>query len=289
MSNFKGVSPIIMTLNNATSNANVFQYSFPSGSVNFKNNSIALQSVIIPYSWYNITSAYNNNSFQVIYPDGASTITKTYTLPDGFYQITDINNYLQAQMIAQGYFLVNAQNQNVYYIEIVPNGNLDKVQINCYQTPTSLPTGYAYGSSGTWGTNGLPSNVNQVPQIVISASNTFSTLIGFSAATYPSTATQTSTYSATSTIIPQLSNVASLICTCSLVNNILANPANTMNSIPITSTFGSQIIYAPTYLVKLNILDGNYNQLTFSFFDNNLNALKILDENITINLLIFKD
>ena len=77
------------------SNNNTFQYNFISGSFKIPEGSeIAISQATIPYSWYNITSNYNNNTFGIRWvTTGAST--QTFTLPDGFYTVSDLNAYIQ--------------------------------------------------------------------------------------------------------------------------------------------------------------------------------------------------
>ena len=54
-----------------------------------------LTSFQIPYSWYNITTRNNNDSFKIYWPTGTSTYSSfTVTLPDGFYTTTSLNAYI---------------------------------------------------------------------------------------------------------------------------------------------------------------------------------------------------
>ena len=89
-------------------------YKFPN-SVQFKDNFIAVSSVSMYYSWFNITTAYLNNYFTYNWTKVAVTTTYTITIPDGLYEITTLNDLLQFNFIEQGLYLVNADGQNVYY------------------------------------------------------------------------------------------------------------------------------------------------------------------------------
>ena len=54
---------------------------------------VMLSSAQIPYSFFNITSAYNNNRFTFSFPTGAGAGIYTnfnITIPDGFYTIEDL-------------------------------------------------------------------------------------------------------------------------------------------------------------------------------------------------------
>src|SRR5271156_4771982 len=53
-----------------------------------------LDNLTIYYSWFNIKLSLNNNEFQ--YTDGK--IVYNVTMPDGSYEISDINNYLHLQI-----------------------------------------------------------------------------------------------------------------------------------------------------------------------------------------------
>ena len=52
---------------------------------------IALSKLSIYYTWNNIRSSYNNNKFKV----SAPTWNEEFTLPDGSYNISDIQDYFQ--------------------------------------------------------------------------------------------------------------------------------------------------------------------------------------------------
>jgi len=83
-------SNVSNTLNNS------YVYNFIKGSFEIPENAeIMLTSFQIPYSWYNITSRYNN-SFKIYFPIGTNIYASyTVTLPDGFYTTTSLNAYIQ--------------------------------------------------------------------------------------------------------------------------------------------------------------------------------------------------
>ena len=69
----------------AGSNNNTYRYNFIQGSFNVPENSeLSISSVVVPYSFYNISAVYGNNSFSLSYPVNAGYTTITITLPDGF-------------------------------------------------------------------------------------------------------------------------------------------------------------------------------------------------------------
>jgi hypothetical protein len=266
----------LITLNSSnvsTTQTNTFNYSFPSGSVNFKNSRVAVQSIIIPYSWLNVNgTVYNNAALQLIFPVRISgsntTATLNLTIPNGFYTVSQLNSYLQSQMIAAGYYLVNGRSQNVYYLEIVANTQLNNAQLNCYVVPTILPGSYSYGATGTWGAAGVGSFStagNLVPQFV-TLSNNFGSLIGFASnTTFPASNASSTTVSTTSSLVPQITPVQSIYVGCSLVRNIYANPTNIVCNIPLTSAYSTNILYNSQEFVWLPILNGNFPNFTVQF------------------------
>ena len=52
---------------------------------------IALLSLSVYYTWKNITSSYNNNKFK----KSAPTWNDEFELPDGYYSISDIQDYFE--------------------------------------------------------------------------------------------------------------------------------------------------------------------------------------------------
>ena len=52
---------------------------------------IALSNLSIYYTWKNIKSSYNNNKFKM----SAPTWSEEFTLPDGSYSVSDIQDFLK--------------------------------------------------------------------------------------------------------------------------------------------------------------------------------------------------
>jgi len=290
-----GSSLITVNATNASgTQTNLYTYNFPSGSVNFKNAKIAVQSIIIPYSWLNVNGTfYNNASFNILMPvkiAGSTVIsTVSITIPNGFYTLQNINQYMQAQLVSNGYYLINGSSQNIFYIEFVVNTQLNNVQMNSYVVPTTLPSGYSYGATATWGVAGvgsLPSTANLVPQLQ-TLSNNFGSLIGFApSSTFPASNSSSTTVSTASTIVPQITPVQSVYCGVSLVRNKYSNPTNIIANIPLTSAYATNIIYAPQEFVWLPILNGNFPGFQVIFYDQLFNPLPIVDTNLTVNFIL---
>ena len=54
-------------------------------------NVIALSNLSIYYTWNNIKCSYNNNKFKI----SALTQNEEFTLPDGSYSVSDIQDYFE--------------------------------------------------------------------------------------------------------------------------------------------------------------------------------------------------
>ena len=55
------------------------------------NKNMALANLSIYYTWKNVKSTYNNNKFKI----SAPTWTETFDLPDGLYNISEIQDYIE--------------------------------------------------------------------------------------------------------------------------------------------------------------------------------------------------
>ena len=269
-------SNVVQGTNNST-----FQYNFISGSFNVPDNAeICISNMTVPYSWYNINASYYNNaSFQYTWTVLGVKTTYTIVLPNGYYSVTDINNYLQGQMVLAGQYLVDANGNNVYYISLQYNVTYYSVQLLCYAVPTSLPSGYVQPTSWL----GYPT-VASTPQLIVLANN-FGSIIGYTAGTYPAVV-QATNYSTISNTTPNGSPVNSLIVQCNLVSNDVTMPSNIIDSMPITSSYGTNINYQPSYEKWVKLKKGRYGNMIITLLDQNFNRLIALDPNVLITFLL---
>lgn len=263
-------------------NNNTYQYNFTGNSFRIeRGDEICLSSACIPYSWYNVTTTNNNKSFIFYFPTGSNTYnTYNITLPDGFYSATDINYYLQQICIANGLYLIDSSGKNIYYFTISYNQNYYAVQILALLVPTSLPSGFT--APANW--VGYPS-VSRTPYIEILSSNTFGSLIGYSAGTYGLNATTNQSF--TSNITPNATPVNSLILRCNIIDNAVTFPSDILEAIPISNvSFGSNINYQSSYEKWVKLNEGIYSNFTLSLTDQNFNPILARDSNSLFTLLI---
>ena len=78
--------------NSKTSEPNRFKYNLID-KLGFKNpnKNMALANLSIYYTWKNVKSLYNNNKFKI----SAPTWNETIDLPDGLYNISEIQDYIE--------------------------------------------------------------------------------------------------------------------------------------------------------------------------------------------------
>lgn len=269
---------IVLNSSNITGTGNnTFVYTFPQGQAAFKEgDQIALSFLSLYYSWNNITNGSNSN-FSYKWTDGTSV---SVSLPSGFYQVSDLNAYLQSIMYTNNHYLYNTSTgAYLYYIEFAENTVYYSVQLNVYAVPTSLPSGYSLPSGATWSLPGTATT----PQVTIPSSASISGIIGFAANTYPSS-TQTSTYSTTSTSTPVVTPISSVLVTCDMVKNPWATPQGMIYAFSPDADYGSLITVRPQNIVFNDIFPGTYSSVTIKFWDNSFNPLTIQDSGTVIML-----
>jgi hypothetical protein len=270
---------IVLNKNNIsdTTTNNTLVYKFPN-SVQFKNNSIALEAITMYYSWTNINSSpLSNNTFSYTWKVGSTVTSYTVTIPNGLYEISDINSYLQYVFIQNGHYLVNSSSQNVYYAEFLVNATTYGVNIVTYAVPTSLPSGYTAPS----GFAGYPTGSSYYPVITIPAY--FNSIVGYTAGFTTSSGTNSSTST------PQVQPNPTLFLTCSGISNKYTNPSTILYSITPTVALGEVITERPNEKSYAKLVDGTYNQITVRILGSDLNPITRLDSAMTIMLSIRDD
>jgi len=186
---------LIVNSSNVVANTNnsVFKYNFPAGNVEFqKGQKLALGSIQMYYSTFNITSAQGNNKFNYIWVDGREI---AITIPDGFYDISTLNDFLHFVMVQQGHYLLDTAGNYYYFLTFVVNTSTYTIDISAF--PISLATyptaTYTIGtytsalittSSPTTPVSWSRPTAIITPMVRILA-NTFQSIVGFEAGFYP--------------------------------------------------------------------------------------------------------
>jgi hypothetical protein len=186
---------LIVNSSNVVANTNnsVYRYNFPAGNVEFqKGQKLALGSIQMYYSTFNITAAQTNNQFSYIWVDGREI---TITIPDGFYDIGQLNDFLHFVMVQQGHYLLDSAGNYYYFITLVINTSTYTIAVNTY--PISLATyPVATYTIGTYATSTITTSspatpvawsrpTNQITPMLRVLTNNFRSIIGYSAGYYP--------------------------------------------------------------------------------------------------------
>jgi hypothetical protein len=278
----------INSTNVANSLNNMYQYKFKNGAFEVPAGAeMMITSLIIPYSWYNITSRYNNNTFKIYWPNGVvgNYTAFTLTLEDGFYTVNALNARIQQFCIEKGMYLTDGSGNNIYYLSVSPNSTAYANQIITKLVPTGKPTGYG-AQPGNFA--GYPTTTERPPYVEILSTNNFGKFLGFTAGTYGKDLS--ANYNVLSNLIPQGSTVNSLLIKCSLVNNGCSNQSDVLDAFAIGGasggTFGGNLTYTNTIEKFVKISEGRYNNFIVTIVDQNNNDITILDNNLLINFLI---
>lgn len=304
------VATIVLNQSNIVpdGNNNTLVYKFPN-SVSFPNHEIAIQNITMYYAWENINQLpLQNNTLSYVWVIGAVPTTYNLVVPNGLYEVSDLNFFLQYSFIQNGTYLINNAGENVYFAEFIVNPNRYAIQINTFPVPTSVGwtfnaiTGIWTGNAGTayagWttpvadpagGTLGwvgfpnttfnpqltIPDNLNKVLGFTIP--NPFQTSLNTGVGTNLSYLSNTS---------PQVQPNSSIYFAISNIANKYAIPNSIIYSLSPSVAFGEQIREIPPQFAWNKLLSGTYNELRLQIVGLNFQPINILDPNMTIVLVI---
>lgn len=265
------------------SNNSVLEYNFPAGSVTLDDTYLALESLTMYYSTFNITYANNNNFVQYRWIDN---VVYDVTFPDGFYDATGIQNYIRSVMLTNKHYLIDLAGEYVWFFGLTTNPSTYSIQMNFFACNiTAYPaTTYTLPVGATWV---VPAYANSVcPQIIIPATNNFGLLVGFASGTFPASRVTTTNVSVLSSFAPQITPLSSYILSCTLVNNNYAVPNTFLYAFPPSGTIGEQFTIAPYSFSFIPILKGQYSTFRVQLTDQANRPIVIQDPNYTITLVM---
>lgn len=290
---------IVLNQTNLINNGqnNVLVYNFPT-SVDLTDKYVAVVSISMFYSWFNITSASQNNTISFTWDSAGATYT--ITIPDGLYEIADINGYLQWWFIQNGFYYIDAGGSYVYMAELIVNGSRYSIQLNTFYNYSAgtLPTGWTTPSNFA----GYPTQ-RQNPVIVFNA--TFNNIVGYPAgftsnanilnAYVPPTASASNNYVSKSTAgtISYLSNTApqvqpnsNVLFALSNVNSPYSRPTGIVYSLNPNVRVGEQVYEVPPNFIWTKLINGFHSNITLTILGTDGKPLVINDPNMTILLSI---
>lgn len=274
------VNTILINKNNAINNGfkNSFSYKFVGNGLQLdsnRDNSIALVSLSMPFSIFNISGIYNNNSYQIIY----NSVTYTNNIPDSYLDIDGLNKNLQFFLVSNNLYLIDDAGNYRYYMEFVLDVALYKVSVKFYPVPSVLPTGWS--NPGGMALTGLS------PQLVVSSSNNFYKLLGLIPSTYPASPSAVNAIQLSNTDI-ELSPISSINLACNLINNSTSvSPQIFYSFVPSNVGFGEYISVTPPELVYVTCNNGFYQDLTISIVDE-FNRPIPMQDNSCVFMIAFK-
>lgn len=230
-------------------NNSTFQVFFDR-AINFDNKVIALTSASLYFSWRNVTE--RNNKLSYVWHDG---VTYNVEIPPGFYEIADINRYLQFIMRKNKHFMLDKDGFLVYFIDIIINPTLYSIDIITYPIPSVLPEGASSEMS-------LPSEpVNPVLNIPQGMHEILGYPVDFSTTSdinFPKIHN--------STTAPNVNPNNTVIIVCDQVFNEFSN-LGVLYSLSPSVSIGSLIQDRPADPIYSKLKFGFYNQLTFRILD----------------------
>jgi len=272
---------------------NKLVYRFPN-SVNLNDAYLAVSSVVMFYSWFNITSQYNNNVFTYNWISGAGPATTyTITVPNGLYEISTLNQLLQFTMIQNGHYLVNATGDNVFYAEFIVNASRYAVQINTFLVPLALPAGYTNPAGLVFPLTTfnpiitLPANINKIFGYIVN----FATDQNLNNAYVPPVSSYVSklangTLSYISTTAPQVQPNSSVLLNISNIDNFYSQPTGIIYTVVPNVAIGEIISEKPPQFAWNKMINGTYNELRMNILGADLQPIVVNDPAMTFILVI---
>lgn len=291
--NFQQTAADSATTNSSNPFPNTITIQFPYPQ-SYTGAEVALGSLYMFYSWYNISAQFGNNTFSYDYPNSAGTFTTfTVTIPDGFYSINDLNSFFQQAQINNGTYTISGGN-NTTYLSFLANSTYYRVTFISTPVPPTGTTGVTYPSNYPGGSTGPPTSLN--PSFIIlptgagAGTNTrgyysFSKTLGLSPGTYPTQGTNTD-YNFNGQFIPVIESTNNVNVTCNMVNNSSINRLNQVfYDFSPSVAFGEQIVEKPFFPLFYPVADAVYQSITLTFYDENLVPLNLQDPHINGSLI----
>ena len=107
------------------------------------NKNMALANLSIYYTWKNVKSTYNNNKFKI----SAPTWNETFDLPDGSYNISEIQDYIE--YIIKKHETIGENAPILTYVNTVNNRIVFKIKSGCKLELLSKETMKLLGSASS--------------------------------------------------------------------------------------------------------------------------------------------
>ena len=261
---------------------NMYRLKLPKAVEFKKGDKLSLYSFSMYNSFYNISaSQYGNSNITFTWFD--STVYN-WTIPDGYYSLSDLNLWLQQQFILNKLYCVNSNNsQNIYFTVFQTNSVLYKAQIDVYFMPSSTNAalyGYQKPEGATWN---FPAT-NTMVRITINEN--LKKYFGFSTQTTFGIITPVQNMNYLSDVCPSISRVFSIYLGCNLITSDFNQIGNLFSQFPISASYGNLIKIESPIDSLISIKEGIYSEITITLWDQENRPLIFIDTELTLFLII---
>jgi len=264
---------------------NMYKVKLPKAVQFKKSDKLSLYSFSMYNSFYNISaSQYGNSNITFTWFDNT---VYNWTIPDGYYSLSDLNLWLQQQFILNKLYCVNSNNsQNIYFVVFQTNSVLYKAQIDVYYMPSTTNAalyGYTVPSGASWtfpASNTMVTlTINQNLQSFFGITNqlTFGNI----------TPVQNMHY--LSNTCPIVSPVFSIFLGCNLIVSDFNQIGNLFSQFPISAAYGNLIKIESSIDALISIKEGIYSEIVITLWDQNNKPLIFQDPELTVFLIISTD
>ena len=260
---------------------NKFRYTLPRPIKTNPQDQLSIQELTLYHSFFNITTAKNNNTFSIIW--NADTQQQyDFVIKDRFLTTNQLNEYITFLCSIEKLYMLDSTGAQINFINLEIVGSLYKDRLTIYTLPSQSEAnskGYTIPAGATWN---FPL-ISSTPQIKFG--DNFGRLIGFIGNIYPEIP-QTSSYSAYSNIVPQIVDTTNILVACSLIQNDLSIPNNIMTSVKIDVDITSQISYLNANASYSSLESMTVSYIDIEFLNQMFEPLQMLDFNINLILNI---
>ena len=259
---------------------NLYRIRLPKATQYKKGDQISLYSFSMYNSFYNISaSQYQNTSISV---NWLGTIYN-WTIPDGYYSVSDLDIWLQSQFILNKLYCTNSTNsQNIFFVRFLTNSVLYKNEIDVFYIPSATNAssfGYVIPSNASWV---FPSSNTM---ITLTINQNLQKYFGITDRLIFGDGTVENRYYV-SNVCPTVSPVFSIFIGCSLISSNFNQIGNLMAQLPISSSFGNLIRFNSTMDSNIDINPGIYSEIIVTLWDQENNPLKFQDTDVTIFFIV---
>ena len=247
------------TKNSKTNKPNRFKYDLIDKlDLKNPNKNMALANLSIYYTWKNVKSIYNNNKFKI----SAPTWNETFDLPDGSYNISEIQDYIE--YIIKTYMKQLPSWPTYSYIEYI---------IKKHETIGENAPILIYANTIN---NRIVFKIKSGYKLELLSKETMK-LLGSTKGIIDA--------DKNSENVPRLENVEVVLVHCNLVNNSYQQHSRVLFTFVPTKQYGQLISISPHSLVFLKTMNTDFSEIEVWFTDQNNSALEI-EDNVNISLII---